>query len=251
LIYLVEHFFSIQGEGRHSGVPSIFIRFGGCNLRCPGFGTYTFDEICVRGCDTIRAVDRKRFKSRWQEIVTSETLIAIIRRYLEPIDYRPHVVITGGEPMLYADNPIFYGFIRWLADERFHITIETNATLAPSFEKFPAYNEVTFVMAVKLSNSGEPKKKRLVPDAIQRLAEEGKHSFFKFTLDRALIDKDAASQIKEICAAYHNDVYCMPLGETLEAVQNHAAAVAEFCLRQGYIYSDRLHVRLWNRQEKR
>jgi len=106
-------------------------------------------------------------------------------------------------------------------------------------------------MAVKLSNSGEPKERRVVPDVIKRLSKEGKNSFFKFTLDKDLIKKDAYSQIEEICNGYTNEIYCMPLGDNIIDLQLNALSVAEFCLKYGYNYSDRLHVRLWNREEKR
>ncbi|WP_353661775.1 7-carboxy-7-deazaguanine synthase QueE [Hydrogenimonas sp. SS33] len=251
MIYLVEHFFSIQGEGRYSGVPSIFIRFGGCNLRCPGFGSYEIAGKTVRGCDTIRAVDSGLFRERWREIASTDMLIKIVEAYMESIDYRPDVVITGGEPMIYAENPIFYGFIQRLAAEGFRVTVETNATLAPPFEAYPVYREVIFAMAVKLANSGEPERRRIVPGVIRRLAKEGKDSFFKFTVDKRSADEGAAEEIAEICDGFDNEIYCMPLGDRLETLQLHAPAVAAFCLREGYRYSDRLHVRLWNREEKR
>jgi len=48
-----------------------------------------------------------------------------------------------------------------------------------------------------------------------------------------------------------NEIYCMPLGDNIRDLQTNALEVAEFCLQHGYNYSDRLHVRLWNREEKR
>jgi len=91
--------------------------------------------------------------------------------------------LTGGEPMIYAENPVFYEMVSWIIEQGFRVTIETNSTVAPSFETFPAYKNVTFAMAVKLSNSGEPKERRIVPNVIKQLAKEGKDSFFKFTVD--------------------------------------------------------------------
>lgn len=250
-LYLVEHFFSVQGEGRYMGTPSIFLRFGGCNLRCPGFGEFWYKGNRILGCDTVRATNHKLFKDSWEEVTSSKYLIDIIESYLKDISYKPDIVLTGGEPMINAQSQIFYEMIEWLSEHNFRITIETNSTTAPSFEEFPVYRNITFAMAVKLSNSGESKERRIVHDVIKRLAKEGKDSFFKFTLNLDLIKKDAYSQIEEVCSGYTNEIYCMPLGDNLKDLQLNALAVAEFCLKHGYNYSDRLHVRLWNREEKR
>jgi organic radical activating enzyme len=248
-IPLVEHFFSIQGEGRYVGVPSIFLRFGGCNLRCPGFGAHEIGGEWVEGCDTLRAVDARRFGKRWERIRSAGELVNVVRDYCAPLTYRPDVVITGGEPMLYGEHPVFYGLVGWLVREGFRVTIETNATLAPDFSRFAAYRQVVFAMAVKLSNSGEPMEKRVVPSAIMQLASQGRDSFFKFTLDPACVTN--AGEIREITEGFANEIFCMPLGEDLEALQKNALLVAEFCLEHGFRYSDRLHVRLWNREERR
>ena len=249
MIPLVEHFFSIQGEGRYVGTPSIFLRFGGCNLRCPGFGTHEIAGEVVEGCDTIRAVDAARFRDRWRNVGNASELTAIVADYLKKLAYRPDVVITGGEPMLYRHDPIFYGFVAGLVRDGFRVTIETNATLAPDFDRYTAYEKVVFAMAVKLANSGEPKERRIVDSAIVQLATRGRDSFFKFTVDPA--DTTSTEEIESICRGYDNEVYCMPLGCDEETLRRNAPGVVELCLKQGYIYSDRLHVRLWNREEGR
>jgi len=251
MINLVEHFFSVQGEGRRAGSPSIFLRFGGCNLCCPGFGGFWHKDKYISGCDTMYATNQRLFKDYWEEVTSLEYLIDIIKNYLKDIHFRPDIVLTGGEPMIYAKNQIFYEMIKWLVEHNFQITIETNSTIAPSFDEFLAYKKVTFAMAVKLSNSGESKKRRIVPEVINRLATQSKNSFFKFTIDVDTIKKDAHSQIEEICKGFTNEIYCMPLGNSVIDLQPNALAVAKFCLEHGYNYSDRLHVRLWNREKKR
>ncbi len=250
-LFLVEHFFSIQGEGRYSGVPSIFLRFGGCNLRCPGFGRYETEGRSIRGCDTIRAVHANLYGERWHAVASVEELEEVVAGYLEGLTYRPDIVITGGEPMLYAEHPVFYRFIEKLTKSGFRITIETNGTIAPALDRFGAYTEVTFALAVKLSCSAETPRRRIVPEAISTLARRTKESFFKFTLSRELAEESGAAEIEAICSGYGNEIYCMPLGDCESELRRHAPAVASFCLRHGYRYSDRLHVRLWNREEKR
>ena len=251
MIYLVEHFFSIQGEGRYCGVPSIFLRFGGCNLRCPGFGETWQKGKRVLGCDTVRAVYTQLFKEEWQTIGSADAIDAIVASYTKDLPYRPDVVITGGEPMLYADDPIFAEALEGMVKAGLRVTVETNATIAPDFDRFPVYQELVYAMAVKLSNSGEPLTKRVVPAAIAALAKRGRDSFFKFTLDRAVIERDAKAQIDAITSGCGNEIFCMPLGESIQKLHANAQSVVAFCLRHGYRYSDRLHVRLWNREEKR
>ena len=250
-LYLVEHFFSIQGEGRYCGVPSVFLRFGGCNLRCPGFGCHEAEGKKVYGCDTVRAVYSGLYRKSWHPVAKLHEIESIVGEYEKSISYRPDIVITGGEPMIYSSHPIFNAMLEQLVSKGYRITIETNATIAPSFTKQPFYSEITFAMAVKLSGSGEPKNRRVIPEAIKALALKGRESFFKFTLDASLAENGGAEQIAEISAGYSNEIYCMPLGSDEKELGSNAPAVAEFCLKYGYRYSDRLHVRLWNREEKR
>ncbi len=250
-LFLVEHFFSIQGEGRYSGVPSVFLRFGGCNLRCPGFGTHETEGRVMQGCDTVRAVYSGLYAKRWHPVAELSELEEIIFEYEDSLSYRPDIVITGGEPMIYVDHPIFRAFLERLVFGGYRVTVETNATIAPPLRRDPFYEHITFAMAVKLSNSGEPEHKRISPSAIEVLATRTKESFFKFTLDRSLADGGGADQIARITMRFDNEVYCMPLGSDIEELQANAPAVAEFCIREGYRYSDRLQVRLWGRKERR
>lgn len=107
---ILEVFDSIQGEGKYIGTPSIFIRFAGCNLRCPW-------------CDT---------KYSWKESgrYTEETVINFIKS-------KPkfkHIVFTGGEPLLYQDEIV--AILRAVMARDLTITIETNGTIIPGEELY-------------------------------------------------------------------------------------------------------------------
>ena len=220
-----EIFYSIQGEGKYSGNPSVFIRVGGCNLTCPGFSD--------RGCDSYYAVDKK-FKSEWKNL-SIEDIKKEIKKYLK---FKSDLVITGGEPGLYFDR--LYPIIEWF---RGNITIETNATISPDFKKYPAFKKVAFAMSVKLSNSGEEYKKRVKKEVIKSIAENAKKSFFKFVVDR-----DLKEEIEDIARGVDIPIYCMPLGSTKEELEKNAPFVFDFCLKNGYKYSDRLHIRLFGKK---
>ncbi|MHA2264890.1 MAG: 7-carboxy-7-deazaguanine synthase QueE, partial [Candidatus Thorarchaeota archaeon] len=90
---LSEVYTSVQGEGPRVGVPTTFVRFGGCNLRCPGWGSGSLpDGTSVRGCDTIFAV-YPEYRSQWESVS--------VRQLLERIPPEiTNVCITGGEPLI-------------------------------------------------------------------------------------------------------------------------------------------------------
>lgn len=98
-----EIFYTLQGEGCHSGIPAVFIRFSGCNLRCPW-------------CDT----DFADYTEMTAEEITAEA-VAI---YAIPNERRRMVVLTGGEPSLQVDDTL----IQELHKAGFYICIETNGT---------------------------------------------------------------------------------------------------------------------------
>jgi organic radical activating enzyme len=247
LLYLVEHFYSIQGEGRYTGRPSLFFRFGGCNMRCEGFGCSETapDGTAVTGCDTVYAVDRRHFGERWLCIEHRDELITILRSYTLPP--KVDVVMTGGEPLLYADNAVFVSFVEYLVAEGHRVTFETNGAMPVDFRRFPVYRECIFALSVKLANSGEPLSKRVRPNAFVPIAAEAKESFFKFTIDRDSIGENMEHEIDEITSyAPQIEVYCMPMGGSRAQVEANTEAVIAFCKARGYTYSDRLHIRIWD-----
>jgi len=249
-LYLVESFFSIQGEGKYAGSPSVFLRFGGCNLNCFGFGVKINspkDGSILVGCDSIRATNKEHFQDSWKEITSSQALTDEVEKFLKQ-ECKPDIVITGGEPLLYHDNPILLEFLELFIQKGFKITFETNATIWVDFEKYPIYKKIIFSMSVKLKNSGEPYEKRVSLKAIKAIATHSKDSFFKFVIDSHTKDN---SEIKEVTNEVDLPIYCMPMGSTAKELAKNDKYVASFCIRYCYFYVDRMHIRLWDNEEGR
>ena len=247
MLYLVEHFYSIQGEGRYTGVPSLFFRFGGCNMRCEGFGCVQTSQngVNVLGCDTVYAVNREHFSSNWIPITKPEQLLHVMDLYELPENV--DIVFTGGEPLLNYDDEIFVEFITKLIGDNHRVTFETNATIYIDFLKYPIYKKCVYALSVKLSNSGEGLSKRIKPDAIFSYAQNTKEAFFKFSIDEASIDLGLDDEIDEIISYAPNlQVYCMPLGGSQKEIEKNCEPLIEFCKTKGYTYSDRLHIRIWD-----
>ena len=254
MIYLVEHFYSIQGEGRYTGKPSLFFRFGGCNMKCEGFGCeeLTDNGVKILGCDTIYAVNKEHFSKNWTPISKTDELMLILNQYDLPKSdsFKVDIVLTGGEPLIYANEPIFIEFLEALHVNGHNITFETNGSLHVDFDKYPIYKECIFALSVKLSNSNEPLSKRVRGDVISSITTNAKEAFFKFSIDAESINSGLEDEIQSTRKhSLDTQVYCMPLGGSKAEVEKNSEALVEFCKSKGYNFSDRLHMRIWDKEK--
>ena len=250
MIYLVEHFYSIQGEGRYTGVPSVFFRFGGCNMRCEGFGCIekASDGTEVIGCDTVYAVNKEHFAHNWIPIKNANELLNVLNLYELPPQV--DIVLTGGEPLINANDEVFVEFLETLNKRGHSISFETNATVSVDFKKYPIYKKCIFALSVKLSNSNESLHKRVKGDVIYSIAFNAKEAFFKFTIDANSINLGLEEEISNIIThSPKTKVYCMPLGGTKQEVEKNTEPLIEFCKSKGYFFSDRLHIRVWDQNK--
>jgi 7-carboxy-7-deazaguanine synthase len=218
-----EIFYSIQGEGRLSGVPSAFIRTSGCNLRCVW-------------CDT----PYTSWSPDGKEMTLEEILHAI-----ESYPLR-HVVLTGGEPLL--SHEIEELSVR-LKDAGAHVTIETAATI------FKPVSCDLVSMSPKLSNSTPWQKQngrfatmheqhRLNYNVVQQFIDSYDYQL-KFVVDR---EQDLV-EVRQIVDALKNvdtsRVLIMAQARNRRQLHQKSRWIVELCKQFGYGYSPRLHIELY------
>ncbi len=235
---------TIQGEGKKIGFPSVFVRFGKCNMSCAGFEVEyeTPSGIKKCSCDSFYASDIA-FRDEWQKYETAIALIKEVDKFLP--GYKVDIVLTGGEPLLYWKNEEFQKFMKHYIKNGHHLTIETNGSidieLCEDWQK-----EILFSLSVKLSNSGESLEKRLNTNTLTNIINFTNESYLKFVISSDFLDK-AILEIENILSQIPKcDVYLMPLGDTSELIDKNSLSVIELAIKKGFKYSDRLHIRVWN-----
>ena len=221
---LSEIFASLQGEGRYAGLPSLFVRTSGCNLRCAW-------------CDTPHTSWRAEGRN-----VDVERVLADTRVWSD----MEHAVVTGGEPMLQPDLP---RLVDGLSERGHLVTIETAAT-----RFVDGVRPHLFSLSPKLGNSRpgpeHPAERRLhdrnnrPDDVIPRFLDAGCEVQVKFVVQ-------GAEDLPEILEGIErwriprDLVYLMPEGVTREVLRERSRAVADLCRAEGFHFSGRIHIERW------
>jgi 7-carboxy-7-deazaguanine synthase len=224
-----EIFYSVQGEGELTGVPSVFIRTSGCNLRC-----------CW--CDTPYA----SWAPEGDEMSVSEILEETAKFPAR------HVVLTGGEPMIAKG---IHELARGLADRGKHITIETAATVAPGGIACDLAS-----LSPKLTNSTPApgtidaswitrhEDRRLQPGVINAWIKSVPYQL-KFVVSEAA----QIAEIEQLLGGLGTPVapervHLMPEGRSTEELRQKSALLLETCKSRGYRFCHRLHIELFGNQ---
>ena len=229
-----EIFHSLQGEGPFTGRPSVFVRLSGCNLNCAWCDTaYTWNW------DTTQFIHNsglKYSKSLEQAKLTADELADKIQSF----DCRA-LVLTGGEPMIQQKNlPTLLRLLK-SNDQPWEFDIETNGTIEPTEELDEMIS--CYVVSPKLSNTGMVYGTRIKQEVLQWYAASPK-SFFKFVVG-SLSDVDEVVELSTSIGLNAGRVFLMPASETVEQLSAIENDVSDWCLRTGFRFSDRLHLRLY------
>lgn len=220
---IAEIFYSIQGEGKLAGIPSVFIRTTGCNLRCTW-------------CDTPYASWKPEGES--MEI---EQILETLTQYATMF-----VVVTGGEPMIDSD---ITSLTRQLKELGYHITIETAATV---------WNDVTCDLASispKLANStpwekeggkwaDAHEKNRINLGTISRFMKMPDYQL-KFVVDHPDDIGEIDTMVSQLGNVDTSNIMLMPQGVTMESLSDKGKWIAEICKDRGFRFCPRLQIALF------
>jgi 7-carboxy-7-deazaguanine synthase len=222
---IAEIFYSIQGEGMLAGVPSVFVRTSGCNLRCTW-------------CDTPY--------TSWAPEGREMPLDAILAEAGR--HQATHVVVTGGEPMIVED---VVPLTQALKNSGLHVTIETAGTVHQ-----PVACDLMSI-SPKLANStphdreggrwaAQHDRLRYQPEVLKKLMADYAYQL-KFVVAAPQDLEEIENILKETGAA-RSRVVLMPEGTDTETLRDRGRWLADICKRERFRYGPRLHIDLYGNQ---
>lgn len=233
-----EIFYTLEGEGRFAGEPSVFFRLFGCNLTCQGFKS----ESSPYGCDSYVSWSKKN------KLTFTETFDLIEKNnFVTALERGAIMKITGGEPLL-RQEPLIEFVKAFAVKYNFvpRIDFETNGTIVPDPSWVNIFN-ATFTVSPKLTNNGDSVEKRYNPKALRAHVEL--NSCFKFVVK-------TRTDVAEILDKYVNApdikvprslVWLMPCCGSREEQIKVIGELADICKEHTFKMSPRLHLFIWDK----
>jgi len=258
-------FYSVQGEGISTGIPSYFIRLGLCNLNCGMSRKFTnelFKSKSLEDGEIFKGDLELEGKASWTCDSTSQWLWRgedkefqyLINQWKEQGIYDDilngtiHLIWTGGEPVLHQKSIYnFYLYIYYLEEknpiQQFpFMEIETNGT--QWIEALTLYQQIN--CSPKLSNSGMTEKQRINPLAIKRIMEHSNYQF-KFVISN---EEDITEMFNDFIKPFNiplKNVVCMPGMDSQEQFHERTQFVMEMAKKYKFRGLTRLHISAWDK----
>lgn len=263
-------FYSVQGEGISSGIPSYFVRLGNCNLTCGmsrAFANKLLKEASLADGEIFKGDLELEGKATWTCDSTSQWLWRgeekdfqyLIDQWKEQGIYEHikngtiHIIWTGGEPTIKGHQEAIVNFHKywieadpldkWTVPNGFN-EIETNGTVYIEEPLWVILDQIN--CSPKLSNSGMTEKQRIVPAAIKRIMEHSNYQF-KFVISN---EEDVKELLRDFVAPFSiplKNVVCMPGLDSQTDFHERTQFVLEMAKKYKFRGLTRLHISAWDR----
>ena len=262
-------FYSVQGEGISSGIPSYFVRLGICNLTCGmsrAFANNLLKEASLEDGEIFKGDLELEGKATWTCDSTSQWLWRgedkefqyLIDRWKEEGVYEDikngtiHVIWTGGEPTIKGHQQSIINFTKYWANKYIsnneiynpYYEIETNGTIVIDEPLFNYLDQIN--CSPKLSNSGLDEKQRINKAAIKRVMEHHNYQF-KFVISN---EEDIQELFRDFVVPFSiplKNVVCMPGLDDVANFEERTQFVLEMAKKYRFRGLTRLHIAAWNK----
>ena len=261
-------FYTVQGEGISSGIPSYFVRLGICNLTCGMSRKFTNQlekEQKLEDGEIFVGDLHEQGLATWTCDSTSQWLWRgedkefdyLINRWKEEGVYEDiknglvHIIWTGGEPTIKGHQESIVNFTNhWMSryldrnDVHPFYEIETNGTIVIDVKLFNMLDQIN--CSPKLSNSGMTEKQRIVPEAIERIKQH-KNYQFKFVIST---EDDVLELFRDFVEPFKiplKNVVCMPGLDDAADFEERTRFVMEMAKKYRFRGLTRLHIAAWNK----
>jgi organic radical activating enzyme len=258
-------FYSVQGEGRSTGVPSYFIRLGLCNLTCGfsrTFGNQLLKDKSLADGEIFKGDLELEGKATWTCDSTSQWLWRgedkdfqyLIDQWKEQGIYQDildgviHLIWTGGEPTIKGHQTAIANFHKFWDEKDFientYSEIETNGTVVIEDDLFKLLDQIN--CSPKLANSGMTEKQRIKPEAIKRIMEHPNYQF-KFVIST---EDDVLELFRDFVEPFNiplKNVICMPGLDDQADFHERTQFCLEMAKKYKFVGMTRLHISAWDK----
>ena len=257
-------FYSVQGEGISTGIPSYFVRLGLCNLNCGMSRAFTnklLKEATLADGEIFKGDLEVEGKASWTCDSTSQWLWRgkdkdfqyLIDQWKEQGIYDDirngtiHIIWTGGEPTIKGHQEAIANFFKyWTRQDHMHPynEIETNGTIVIGDDLFKILDQIN--CSPKLSNSGMTVKQRIVPEAIERIKQHTNYQF-KFVISTEDDIKEMFHDFVEPFNIPLKNVVCMPGLDSQTDFHERTQFVMEMAKKYKFRGMSRMHISAWDK----